>query len=84
MNTLELENAFPTSHFHMAEAFQWIGKEIYLKPFQRYGLVKEVKRTEEGYDLLIFCDTFSLLLSKPYFAKWVELKTNQVYLPVIH
>lgn len=84
MNILELENAFPTPHFHFNEAASWIGKEVYLKHLRLMGSVEEMKRTEIGYDLLIDCGDFTVTLSKQEFARYADLKPGQVQLPVMH
>jgi hypothetical protein len=84
MGILELEQYFPTPHFSFREADSWLGKEVYIKHIKQIGLVEEMKYTDEGYDLLIFLNGFSLLLSKPNFAKWVELKPKQIQLPILH
>jgi hypothetical protein len=84
MNPIEFENSFPILHFHFNEAYEWIGKQVFVKHIKQIGLVQEMKRAEKGYDLLIALDGFSLLLSKQNFAKWIELKPNQIKLPVMH
>lgn len=84
MNILELENAFPTSHFHFNEAAEWLEKVVYLKNLGIFGIVEEIRYTDLGYDLLIVCPKFSLNFSKEEFIQEVELKLDQLQLPVLH
>ena len=84
MNLLELDSALPNPHFHFNEAYEWIGREVYLKNIGKFGLMEEMKYSDLGYDLLVVCDGFSVLLSKPNFVKWVELKPDQIKFPVMH
>jgi hypothetical protein len=48
------------------------------------GFVEEMKRAERGYDLLIDCGDFTLVLSKQEFARYADVKPDQVQLPVMH
>jgi hypothetical protein len=51
MTILELENAFPTPHFHFNEAAAWIEKEVYLKHLRVMAFV------------LLYSFTYLLVLS---------------------
>jgi hypothetical protein len=66
-----------SQQFIFNEAYDWIGKKVYVKNIRRTGYVVEMKRKEKGYALLVACDGFSLLLSKPDFARWIELQPKQ-------
>ncbi len=84
MNIFDLDEAIPNLQFLFNEAHAWIGKEVYIKRMQRKGVVVEMKRNKVGYGLLIDCHGFFLHLTKPQFPKWIELKPDQIQLPVMH
>jgi hypothetical protein len=79
----QLDDVFPDPQFVFNEAYNWIGKEVYVKHIRRTGYVAEMKRMERGYALLVACDGFSLFLTKPQFAHWIELKPKKVTLSIV-
>jgi hypothetical protein len=79
----QLDDVFPDPQFVFNEAYSWLGKKVYVKHIGKTGYVAEMKRMKVGYALLVVCDGFSLLLTKPQFAKWIEIKPQKPTLSIV-